>query len=157
MKTGRIAGMIAALALACMLVACGTHTLSMEALDEVSGVKVIAENAQEDNVATSEGAITVAEGDAIIISPCLDKGAFHLTITGSDGQTVAYDDDVDGRVLFQTDVAPDTYEVEVSGRDATGWMTVFAQPTDTLAEQDAALAEALEDAGVDPSLLSAGE
>ena len=154
MRTSRIVAVFVALVLAFALAACGSHTLEMEPLDEVSGVKVTAENALEDNVATSSGAITVADGDVIVISPCLDKGSFHLTITGSDGQTVAYDDDVEGRMLFQTNAAPDTYDVEVSGRKATGWMTVFAMSADDIAQQDSSLADALEDAGIDQDILS---
>ena len=151
----KLAAAIAVLALSCMLVACGkAATLSMEALDAVSGVRVTAENAGPDQTASSAGAITVGDGDAIIISPCMDKGGFHLTIASGDGKTVVFDDVAEGRVLFQVDAAPGTYDVTASGEGATGWMTVFAQPMDELAEQDASLAEALEKAGVDSSLLS---
>lgn len=146
---------MAALVLVFMLVGCGgKSSLEIETLDEASGVRVTAENAGKDQVVDSEGAITVTDGDVIIVSPCLDKGAFHLTITSADGKTTVFDDDVTGRVMFQTEAAPDTYNVTVSGAGATGWMTVFATSADEIAQEDASLAEALEGAGVDPSLLS---
>ena len=157
MKMTTVAKTLATLALSLSLVACGAHTMKLELLEEASGVKVTAENATEDDVTTSAGAITVNDGDAIIISPCLDKGSFNLTITNADDGTVVYDEKAEGRVMFQTGAVPGVYDVEVSGNKATGWMTIFAAPVDEIAEQDASLAEALEDLGVDPSIMSDGE
>ena len=157
MKMTTVAKTLATLALSLSLVACGAHTLTLEQLDEASGVKVTAENAGADDEVTSGGAITVADGDTIIISPCLDKGSFNLTITNQEDGTVVYDEKAEGRVMFQTGAVPGVYDVKVSGNKATGWMTVFAAPVDEITEQDASLAGALEELGVDPSIMSDGE
>lgn len=150
----KVCATMAAMAFAVALAACGASSLGMESLEEVSGVRVTAENAGSDHTVESQGAIVVEDGDAIIISPCMDRGGFHLTLTKNDDGTVVFDDDVDGRVLFQIDAAPGTYDVVVSGNGATGWMTVFATNADELGAQNDSLAEALEGAGVDPSILS---
>jgi len=157
MKVTKVTKVLAALALCAVLAACGAHSLGIDLLEEASGVKVTAENAGEKDAATSEGAITVADGDVIVISPCLDKGGFDLTITEHDKGTVVYDDVAEGRVMYTITAEPGTYDVTVSGKGATGWMTVFAASGDDLLAQDEGLAEALEDAGVDPSILSDGE
>lgn len=152
MRLGKIMATMTALAAAGMLAACGAaaSSLAMDSLDEADGVKVVAENAGEDKVATLGGAIEIGDGDVLVISPFLDKGALHLTVTSGDGKVTAYDDDADGKVMFSVDAEPGTYDVQVTGVDgATGWMTVFAQDADELAAQDASLGEALEEAGVD--------
>lgn len=157
MKINKLVKVLAALVLCGVLVACGKHSLAIELLEDAPGVRVTAENAGKDNVATSEGAITVADGDVIVISPCLDKGSFNLTITNHDDGTVVYDDVAEGRIWFQTEATPGTYDVSVSGNKATGWMTVFAASSEFVSGQDESLAETLEDQGVDPSILSDGE
>lgn len=157
MKKTRIAAMLLVMVLVVGLAACGKHSLTLELLDEASGVRVTAENAGSDDIVSSEGAITVSDGDVIIISPCMDKGGFHLTITGDDGATVVYDEDVDGRIWFQTGAVPGTYDVAVSGTGgSTGWMTVFSASADDLEAEGQSLEEALTDAGIDPSTLSNG-
>lgn len=149
MRFGKVIKAMAALAMAGALVACGASSMELETLEDVSGVKVTAENAGVDNVVTSEGAITVAEGDVIVISPFLDKGAFNLTITEHDTGAVVYDDAAEGKVMFPTSAEPGTYDVEVSGDGATGWMTVFAISADEVEQQNASLEEALEEAEAD--------
>ena len=153
-KINKLAKTLIVVAMVCLLAACGKHSMSLELLDEASGVKVTAENAGKDDVVTSEGAITVEDGDVIVISPFLDKGSFKLTITNTDDGTVVYDDVAEGKVLFQIDAVPGTYTVEASGNGATGWMTVFAESADEIEEQDESLAEALEDVDIDESVLS---
>ena len=157
MKLKDIAKTVAAIVLSCSLVACGAHSLTLVSLDEASGVKVTAENAGEDNVASSEVAIVVEDGDVIVISPFLDKGSFNLTITEHDDGTVVYDDIAEGKVMFQAEAVPGTYDVQVSGNNATGWMTVFAQSADELDAQNESLAEALEAEGVDADAATDGE
>ena len=152
MKKGIIASSMA-LALVLGLAGCGSGadagagTLGIEPLTEVSGVRVTAENAGDDQMATSEGAITVGDGELILISPDLTKGALHLTIVSEDGSMKPYDDEASGRVLFTTDADPGVYNVEVKGKDATGTMVVCAQSKEELAAQDASLDEALEQVG----------
>lgn len=147
----RVAGGLVTLAMAGMLFACGqAPKLSVDLLDEASGVKVTAENAGADQSASSTGAIKAEDGDVLVISPCLDKGKFHLTVTSSDGKAVAYDDEVDGRILFENEIEPGSYDVQVKGIDgATGWMTVFAQDADELDAQNESLEETLTQNGID--------
>ena len=155
MKTSRIVSIAIATAMALMLVACGSQessSLSQMTLDEADGVKVIAENATADNECFTEGALTVEEGDVIVISPFLSQGSLHVTITSTDGKTTAYDDDADGQVLFTVAAEPGTYNVKTSGGahgKAVGEMTIFSQSGEELAEQDAALADELEKNGVE--------
>lgn len=147
MKLGRIASVVMATVLAMTLAACGgASSYSQESLEDAKGIKVTAENAGSDSGAYTESAITVEDGDVIVISPCMDKGSFHLTIVSDDDDSTLYDEDVDGRVFFTIEAEPGTYSVKTSGNKATGWMTVFAESSEELAEQDASLAEALEDA-----------
>ena len=144
--------LVATLAIAVCVAACGTGsagTLGIEALDEVSGIRVVAENAGSDQRATTSGAITLGEGDVLLISHDLTKGALHLTVTSQDGATVAYDDVAEGRVLFTCEAAPGVYDVEVTGEGTTGSMVVCAQSAAELEAQDASLTEALEDTGVE--------
>ena len=140
-----------AFALMLGLVACGgASKYSQEPLEEASGIKVTAENAGSDSSATTGGAITVKEGDVIVISPCLDKGSFHLTITSADGKIVAYDGDAEGRIMFFIEAEPGSYDVATRGNGGTtGWMTVFSQNAQELADQYASLAEELERTGID--------
>ena len=145
MKFGKLTSAALALVLAVTLGACGksTSTYSQEMLDEASGIKVTAENGQTTDEALTEGAITVKEGDVIVISPFTEKGSFHLTITSSDGKVI-YDDDASGKVLYTIGAEPGVYDVKTNGNDVTGWMTVAAQSTEDLMAQDEALQEALE-------------
>ena len=151
MKVTKIASVAAASLLALTLMACTTSSSSYEqyTLDEVSGIKVEAENAGSDSEAVTESGIEVKEGDVIVISPVTDKGSFHLTITSDADKSVIYDEDVEGRVLYTVAAKPGTYTVTTNGNNVTGWMTVFAQSQDELAAQDASLDEALEEAGLD--------
>lgn len=145
MKVTRFVSAAAATMLVLTLVACGgsASSFAQESLDDVSGIRVEAENAGSDQEALSESAIKVEEGDAIIISPFVDKGSFHLTITSDSDGEVIYDDDVDGKVMFMLGAEPGTYTVETSGNDVTGWMTVFAQNQDDLAAQNEELEDAI--------------
>ena len=147
----KITSAVAALALALTLGACSSTSSSyaQETLDEVSGIKVEAENAGTDSNATTEGTITVEEGDTIVISPNIEKGSIHLTITSEDGKTTVFDDDVSGKVMFTQAAKPGVYNVTTSGNGATGEMMVFAQSQDELAKQNADLADAIEDATED--------
>lgn len=120
---------MALLVMALALGGCGRKSSSYEqiTLDEASGIRVTAENAGTDQTATTADAITVNEGDGIMISPFTQQGSFHLTITSADGKTSVYDDDVSGQVLFMIDAAPGTYNVTTCGNNTTGWMTVFSR------------------------------
>ena len=77
--------------------------------------------------------------------------AVNNILVEKDG-TVVYDDIADGRIYFQIDALPGTYDVTVSGNGATGWMTVFSTSAEELSAQEESLGEALEQ--IDPSVLS---
>lgn len=152
MKPMKFAALVASLALAVMLVACGGPTsYSQELLTEAVGIKVTAENADSSQTATTEGALVVNEGDTVVISPFTEKGSFHLTITSEDGKTVAYDDDASGKILYTIGIDPGTYTVTTSGNNVTGWMTVAVHSQEELAMQEQSLNEALEEADIDPN------
>lgn len=144
----------ATILLSMTLAACGgASSYAQVTLDEASGIKVTAENAGNDQSATTTGAITVKEGDNIVISPFTEKGSFHLTIVSSDDKETIYDDDVDGKVLFSIDAEPGTYDVTTTGNGTTGWMTVFAQNEEEDAQIMDDLNKKLEEEGVDPSIV----
>jgi hypothetical protein len=152
MKLDSLAGVAASCALALALVACGKpSSYAQELLTEASGIKVTAENAAADSGALSESAVVVPEGGTIVISPCLDSGSFHVSITSADGASTVYDDKADGRIMFTVPAAPGTYTVNTSAATGTtGWMTVFAMQQSELDQQDAALSEALQKEGLGP-------
>lgn len=150
MKVTKIASAMAACALAFTLAACGgASTYAQYTLEEISGIKVEAENAGTDQSAETEEALEVKDGDVIVISPSTEKGSFHLTITSDDGSTTVYDDNVEGKVLFSIPAKPGIYTVTTSGNNVTGWMTVSVHSQEELDAQDAALLETLEEIGVD--------
>ena len=136
------------------LAACSKSTYSQEVLENDTGgmyLKITAENASESSATTSE-ALSVEDGDVIVISPDLTKGAIHVTITSTDGKEIAYDDDADGRVLFTVEAQPGTYDAKTTGvNGATGSMTIFTMSAAEFGEQNAALEEILEKNGIDSS------
>ena len=155
MRAPKLASAVAAFALAASLVACGGGPASYghELLDEAEGIRVTAENADNTHTATTDGAFELEQGDVIVISPFLDKGSIHVTITSADGKKTVYDDDADGKVMYTVAAEPGTYNVTTTANNATGWMTIFAESSQDLAEQNAALADKLEEDGVDPNVV----
>jgi hypothetical protein len=156
MRAPKLASAVAAFALAASLVACGGGPASYghELLDEAEGIRVTAENADNTHTATTDGAFELEQGDVIVISPFLDKGSIHVTITSADGKKTVYDDDADGKVMYTVAAEPGTYNVTTTANNATGWMTIFAESSQDLAEQNAALTEKLEEGGVDPDTIA---
>lgn len=152
MKIGKLASATLALVLAVTLGACGKSSYAQETLTEASGIKVTAENGKSSDEAFTEGAITVNEGDVIVISPFTEKGSFHLTITSSEGEVI-YDEDASGKVLYTIGAKPGVYDVTTSGNDVTGWMTVFAQSKADIIAQDESLKEVLDEEGIDASVI----
>lgn len=146
----KIMAALAALALCFGLAACNKPSFySQETLDEAVGIRAEAENGREDQAATTEGALVVTEHDIVIISPDVDKGSFHLTITSSDKGTVVFDDNVDGRVLFTQAIEPGTYDVTTYGNNVTGSLVVAVHSQDEWDAQNDSLAEALDEADID--------
>lgn len=146
----RLFGTVALTVLSLALVGCGdeTSSFSMTALDEGSGVHVVAENASKGSSATSESAITIGEADTLIVSPLLDSGTVHVAITSSKGNVV-YDKDVSGKSMEDVPVLPDSYTVSVSTDAADGEVTIFAQNLDELTKQNEDLAQQLDSVDFD--------
>ena len=145
MGNRRFVSVLSSVMLTAALVACGAKSvLTLDALDEVSGVRVTADNASADDVVASGGAIVVAQGDVLAISPDFQSGDVRLTVTSQDGSTVAFDDKVEGRGFFTVDVEPGAYDVKVTGDGATGTLNVFAMPESAIEEQGTSLKEQLE-------------
>lgn len=146
----KIMAALAALTLCFGLAACNKPSVySQDTLDEAVGIRVEAENGTKDQEATTKGALVVKEHDIVIISPDVDKGSFHLTITSSDTGAAVFDDDVDGRVLFTQAIAAGTYDVTTYGNNVTGALVVAVHNEDEWNAQDAALGEALDEANID--------
>ena len=156
MKALKIVAVAAAFALVMSLAACAAQaSFSLEELEYDDGtpgtyLKATAENGAE-GTSILGSALTVGEGDVVVLSPVTESGSFHVTITSSDKQAVAYDDDVSGRVMFTIQLAPGTYDVSVAGNNVTGYMTIAAHSAAEIAAQNESLGKALEENGIDPS------
>ena len=145
------------LALVVGITGCTTSstTLSLETIEETGAIKVTATNAGPDDQVTSS--ITIEEGQVLLVSPDLTSGEMRVVLShdGSDledPENVALDLMVSGRVLDTYEMEPGDYTVSVIGTDsrATGSMVIFNPSAEEVAAQDASLAEALVQAGVDP-------
>lgn len=157
----KILSACAAFVLCAMLCACTSTSTSSSylqySLDEVSGVKVEAENGTADQEALTEAGLVVTENDRVCISPVCDKGSFHITITPTGSTEPVYDEDAEGSVLYYIDLKPGTYDVTTYGNGVTGELVIAAQNSDDIAAMDASLDEALADAGVDPETVKSDD
>ena len=145
MKRFKILTGAAALAFCLALAGCGANNAGSAAYTqkplsegEACGVEVVANNAK-DETATTKDALTVKEGDLIILSPMTDGGSFHVTITSSDDKTPVFDDDVSGSVLRSVEAAPGTYDIETKANTVSGSLTVSAQNKEEYERQNAEL------------------
>ena len=143
------------LAIVVCLAGCNSeHVLTLETIEETGAIKVTATNAGPDDQVTSS--ITIEEGQVLLVSPVFDSGEMRVVLSrGSDIEdpaNVALDLMVSGRILDTYEVEPGDYTVSVIGTDsrATGSMVIFNPTAEEIAAQDASLAEALVQAGVDP-------
>lgn len=143
------------LAIVVCLAGCNSeHVLTLETIEETGAIKVTATNAGPDDQVTSS--ITIEEGQVLLVSPVFDSGEMRVVLSrGSDIEdpaNVALDLMVSGRVLDTYEMEPGDYTVSVIGTDsrATGSMVIFNPTAEEIAAQDASLAEALVQAGVDP-------
>lgn len=159
-KFTKILSACTAFVLCVMLTGCiSTSTASYKqyTLKDVSGVKVEAENGNEDQKSLTEGGLVVKENERVCISPVCDKGSFHITITPTGSTEPVYDEDAEGSVLYYIDLKPGTYDVTTYGNGVTGELVIAAQNSDDIAAMDASLDEALADAGVDPETVKSDD
>lgn len=131
-----------------MLAGCGGKvgggTLSAEIIAETGAFKVTADNADAKAAIETEEAITLKEGDVLLVSPDLTRGKMQLTITSKSGEVV-YDEEKSGRVLSTHEIAPGVYNVNVTCKEAgtTGSLLVVGTSAEDYEKQNGALDAAL--------------
>lgn len=147
-------------ACACILAVCtvvltgcgskGAGTLSSEIIAETGAFKATASDAKLDAGVGASAAITIKDGDVLMVSPDLTQGKMQVTLTDDSGK-VAFDQEVSGRVLDTYEVDPGTYDINMTCKEAgtTGTVLAASNNKEELAAQDKALDEALEEAGVE--------
>lgn len=149
-----LVGLVCALVV-CMvaLVGCGSKagngTLSAETVAETGAFKVTANDAKADDGVSKAAALTLNEGDILIVSPDLEKGKLQVTLKDASGN-VAFDQEMSGRVLSNHEVKAGTYDVTITCKEAgtTGSILVINQSAEEFAAQNKALDEALAEQGV---------
>ena len=156
MKKSMLAVLLVAL-LAMGLTACAkASTLGLETIEETGAFKVTAENAIEKQSASSS--FSLKEGQVLMISPVLESGKIKVVLANASTDAGVFEQAVDGKVLSTYDVAPGEYKITVSGvNGATGTVVIAAVDKAEWDAQDAALVEALERNGIDPSVLPQGK
>lgn len=134
------------------LVGCAREgTLTHETIAETGALRVTADNASEGADVAAKGAVTLKEGDALLVSPDLQSGRLEVTLRDASGKT-AFDMEASGRVLDTHAVAPGTYDVGVTCKETgtTGALVVSAVSANEFKGQtealDAALAEVTDNA-----------
>lgn len=139
----KIVALVATLAMAFMLVACGKSSLAVTSDDD--GIHAVATNKAE---GSATGNITIADGYGMCINHIVEKGSFHVKATDEAGNVV-FDDDITDNIL---NLVPVTGEIDVviTANKATGTIDIIAYDVEAQAMADATLPDALEEAGVDP-------
>ena len=152
MKTRRIATVVAALALATTLGACGKGTLSTNMTNE-GAVEIVAKEA-DIATTTTAGSITVDEGQCIVISPVVEEGFIRVTIETGDGKVTVYDKDVTGTEYFTVDADPGIYDVVTAAENATGHVVILTAEQAKLGTPEQ-VAQVFSDAGVKSEFVEA--
>lgn len=100
---------------------------SQAPINEGKGVIVTAENSTDTNPTVSKGILNVADGEGIVVTPALEQGSIHVTITLTDSEDTVYDGDVEGSepILIEADTG--TYDVATTPTDATGEVNITAE------------------------------
>lgn len=120
----------------------GAGTLSSEVIAETGAFKAHAENADVDASVGLADAVVMESGDVLMVSPDLTQGKVEVTLI-DDAGGVAFDREVDGRVLDTYEVEPGTYDVEVKVTEAGTTGDVVICPNNE--EEFNATTESLED------------
>lgn len=151
----RLTNKIALITLVCALLVCapalfgcgakGGGTLSSEFVSETGAFRVMADNADANAGVSVSGAVTLKEGDILLVSPDLTSGDLLVKLTDGSGVT-AFDEVVSGRVLSTHEVAPGTYDVSVTCNrtGTTGSLVIAAQSAEELEKQNQELEEVLD-------------
>ena len=136
------------------LVGCGGKagggTLTAQKIEETGAFQVTADNADRDAGIGTDNAVTLKEGDELLVSPDLTKGRVQVTLKDK-SENVAFDKEVTGRVLNTYEVAPGTYDVKIVCKEAgtTGTVLVTNKNAKENAAENKALEKTLEEVGAE--------
>lgn len=151
MRHNALAGIMASLALAGSLVACGAQggTLSNDIDDETGAVTFTADRAS--GSAIGGATVTLEEGQLLLVSPNMESGALTLRVSdgviGEDAKmNVIVNESFDGKAIRTYDLGPSEYTLGVTAPDgatATGTLVVSAVDADEYEAQNEQLSDAL--------------
>ncbi len=131
MKMRKIFVTLVSLLLCVGITACGKKTvLTLTMEDDPSVITITTDGPGTQDGVLSQDAVTVAEGERIVVTPDFSKGSVTLRISSKDGANTVYDDKVEGTDPLLIEAAPGDYTISVKGTDdgAVGSMTICAQP-----------------------------
>ena len=128
------------------LTACGGKSTMTVDNGEDGIVTVTADHAEKGSGGV--GYITVADGECMVISPVLEKGTCRVTVRDQSGN-VLLDKTVDGKVMSAEPLEPGEYSLLIICENPmTGTMKIMPYSVEQLEEENAGLAEALEQEGI---------
>lgn len=151
----RLTWLTVLLTLVLLLTACGASTFVSQPNQETGGIDVTAENAGKGS--GTIGYVTIGEGQCLVISPDLSKGKFTVRIlpvvdtpsaetTGIGGEALLVET-IQDRKKTAYSLEPGEYAVAITvAEKATGTMMILPYSVEELAQQDASLSEALDQA-----------
>ena len=136
--------MILASVMVFSLAACGGEGSMKLDNGEDGIIKVTAENAGKKSEGV--GYITIAEGECLVISPVLEKGAYQVTVRdGAD--KVILDESVEGKVMQAYPLDAGDYSLLITcTKTASGTMQIMPYSIEQLEKENASLAKALQEA-----------
>ena len=138
----RIIAIMAVVVLACVLAGCEKATLNIDSDD--TGVHVVAKNGFD---GSGTGTITIPPDYGLCVNHIVEKGSFHVTVTDKQ-DTIVFDADIDNNIADLTPVSGE-FIVTITAKRATGTIDIIAYDIEAQAQADAALPEALAQAGVE--------
>ena len=156
--TKRILALLLGLVLALALAACGSvGTMSAEDMEETGAVSVVCERAGDGTGVSSY--VTIEEGQCLVLSPDLEKGSIVVRALLMEREATTEDlgtaeepsleETVDGRVMSTYDLEPGEYMLTFTSKDnPTGTLLAVPYSRQEIEQQDADLAEILEQAGI---------
>lgn len=131
-------------------------TLSSDINDETGAYVVTAENAGKGSALGMSGGLVIEEGQVLMMSPVLEKGALQVTLSDETG-TVLFNEEASGKVLSTYTVDPGNYGVGISCKTdgTTGTLLIVGIDPADFEKQDKVLEDLLAESGIALSDLSA--
>ncbi len=127
-----------------MLAACGKSEFRMDAAPVFA--EVTAKNAAAD--ATASGAITVSEGECVVISSNIKKGEVNIMFKDHTGN-IELNESYDGNGFSSTPITPGEYDVTATvTKKATGTITILVLEEGGFDEQNFDLDSVLNEMGI---------